>query len=108
MGKRVMPAGVALMGFGFPDVLDVPVKKFLYGRGTTKEECKRVVETVHRGSLWDNAEVHELADGAGAEDVSQKEDGRPEEPAKAAVRLGVGGVSLGLGLVYGGLGHEGV
>jgi hypothetical protein len=32
-----LPAGAALMGFGFPDVLEVPAEKFLYGRGATNE-----------------------------------------------------------------------
>jgi hypothetical protein len=36
------------MGLGFPDVLDVPAEKFLYGRGATNEEGERVVEMAQR------------------------------------------------------------
>ena len=51
------------MGLGFPEVLDVPAEKFLYGRGATNEEGDRGVETVQRRTLSEQAEVHELADG---------------------------------------------
>jgi hypothetical protein len=57
---------------------------------------------------WDDTSVCELLGRPGAEHIKQKKDGRPEEPAKDAVTIGVGGVGLGLRLVYGGLGHGGV
>jgi hypothetical protein len=96
------------MGFGFPDVLNVPAEKFLCGRGATNEEGERVVETAQL-TLSDKAEVHELADGAGAEDVKHGQSEQPEGPGPdpATARFGRlrGG---GLALVCKGLGHGAV
>jgi hypothetical protein len=91
------------VSLGFPDVLDIPAEEFLCGRGVTNQEGERIVETVERTALSDNAEVHELADGAGAEDVDEWCHGQPEGPGSyAAVSrkglLGFGFV-VGLGLV---------
>jgi len=106
MGLRGRQALVCSeVSWGFPES-NIPGKESFCRRANVPQGFKRTVDGQNYRE-WDDISVCELHGRSGAEDVNQKEYGRPEKPAKDAVRLGVGGVGLGLDLVSGRFAHEG-
>ena len=106
LGLRGRQAGYMMRARWAVPETNIPGEEFCYGWASAAQGYKRAVEGMSC-RRWDDTSCYELFGRSNAEDVNQKKYGRPEEPAKVAVVLGVGGVGLGPDLVCGVLGHGG-
>jgi hypothetical protein len=88
-----------------PDVVEIPVQEFANWLTGLGEPDEGPVNVSYR--FREHSHVGEFVGRTDAQDVKGEDDERPEEPAKEALRLGVGGVGLGLQLVCAGFAHAG-